>query len=293
MQLGLFVDTSSVDSMVDRARSAAARGFASVWAPQVFEVDALTALAVIAREVPEVELATAVIPTYPRHPMVMAAQARTLSQLTGGRFTLGIGLSHRIVVEDMLEMSYERPVRHMREYLDVLLPLVAGESVDASGETSSFHGGIQIEAPPVPVVVAALGSQMLSMTGRRTAGTVTWMTGPGTIREHVVPTITRAAEEAGRPSPRVVMALPTCVTDDPDAARAKAAERFSIYGILPSYRAMLDREGAGGPGDVAIVGDEAAVRSQIEAVFEAGATEFVVVPFSGVERTLDLVQSMT
>jgi len=293
MQLGVFVETADVESMVQRVRAAAARGIRSVWSPQVFGVDAMTALAVIAREVPEVSLGTAVVPTYPRHPMVMAAQARTVSQLTGGRFTLGIGLSHQLVIEDMLGMSYGRPVRHMREYLDVLLPLLSGEAVDASGELLSFHGALEIEAPPVPVVVAALGSQMLSMAGRRTAGTITWMTGPDTIRGHVAPTITVAAEEAGRPAPRVVTALPTCVTDDPDAARARAAELFAVYGILPSYRAMLDREGAAGPADVAIVGDEASVRSQIEAVFDAGATEFVVVPFSGVERTMDLVQSMS
>ncbi len=293
MRLGVFVDTSSVDSMVERAKQAAARGAASVWSPQIFGVDALTALAVIAREVPGVELGTAVVPTFPRHPMVMAGQARTVAQVSGGRFTLGIGLSHKLVIEDMLGMSYERPVRHLREYLDVLLPLLAGEPSTASGETLSFRGELEIESEPVPVLVAALGSQMLSLAGRRTAGTITWMTGPDTIRDHVVPTIRAAADEAGRPAPRVVMALPTCVTDDPDAARAKAAEMFAIYGILPSYRAMLDREGAGGPGDVAIVGDEASVRSQIEATFEAGATDFVVVPFSEVERTMDLVESMT
>ncbi len=293
MRLGVFVDSSNVDTMVQQAAAAKARGVTSVWTPQVFGVDAFTALAVVAREVPEIELGTAVVPTYPRHPMVMAGQARTVSQVSGGRFTLGIGLSHKLVIEDMLGMSYERPVRHLREYLDILLPLLAGEASAASGETLTFRGALDIEAPAVPVVVAALGSQMLALAGRRTAGTITWMTGPDTIRSHVAPSIRAAAEEAGRPEPRVVVALPTCVTDDPDAARAKANEVFSIYGMLPSYRAMLDREGAGGPGDVAIVGDEAAVRAQIEGVFEAGATEFVAVPFSGVDRTMDLVESMT
>jgi F420-dependent oxidoreductase-like protein len=292
MQIGLFVPAPTIDEVVQRTRQAAERGIRSFWMPQIFELDALTTLAIVGREIPGVALGTAVVPTYPRHPMMLAAQALTVSQASRGHFTLGIGLSHQVVIEHMLGMSFDRPVRHMREYLDVLMPLVNGEPADATGETISFHGGLQIEAAPVPVVVAALGTQMLRLAGRKAQGTITWMTGPATIRDHVVPTITAAATEAGRDAPRVVTALPTCVTDDPDGARERAAKMFEMYGILPSYRAMLDREGAGGPADVAIVGDEASVRAQVEAVLEAGATEFVVVPFANTERTLDLVQSM-
>ncbi len=293
MQLGVFIQAPTVDEMVDQARDVADRGISSVWSPQIFGVDALTTLAIMGREVPGIRLGTAVVPTYPRHPMALAAQARTVSQVTDGRFTLGIGLSHQIVIENMLGMSFDKPVRHMREYLDVLVPLLNGQPVDAAGETLSFHGMLDAPAPPVPVVVAALGTQMLRLAGRVADGTATWMTGPATIRDHIAPTLSAAASDAGRPAPRIVAALPTCVTDDPDEARAKAGKAFEMYGILPSYRAMLDREGAAGPAEVAIVGDEASVRGQIEAILEAGATEFVAVPFSKRERTLDLVQSMS
>jgi 5,10-methylenetetrahydromethanopterin reductase len=103
---------------------------------------------------------------------------------------------------------------------------------------------------------------------------VLWMTGPATVRSHIVPTITAAAEAAGRPAPRVSVALPVCVTDDPARARERAAQLFALYGGLPSYRAMLDREGAAGPEDVALVGDEDAVAERIAAVGVAGASEF-------------------
>jgi alkanesulfonate monooxygenase SsuD/methylene tetrahydromethanopterin reductase-like flavin-dependent oxidoreductase (luciferase family) len=127
----------------------------------------------------------------------------------------------------------------------------------------------------VPVLLAALGTQMLTLAGQQAEGTVLWMTGPATVRDHVAPTLAAAAAAAGRPSPRVVCILPVCVTGDPAAARERASKIFSIYGELPSYRAMLDREGATGPGDVAIVGDEDAVAAQIRGLAEAGVTDFV------------------
>jgi F420-dependent oxidoreductase-like protein len=132
----------------------------------------------------------------------------------------------------------------------------------------------------VPVLLAALAPRMLKLAGEQTDGTVLWMTGPATVRDYVVPAITEAASAAGRPSPRVVCSLPVCVTSDPDSARAGAAKAFSIYGQLPSYRAMLDREGAAGPADVAIVGDEDAVAAQIQALADAGVTDFVAAEFA-------------
>jgi alkanesulfonate monooxygenase SsuD/methylene tetrahydromethanopterin reductase-like flavin-dependent oxidoreductase (luciferase family) len=130
------------------------------------------------------------------------------------------------------------------------------------------------------VLLAALAPRMLALAGQQTDGTVLWMTGPETVRDYVVPAITEAASAAGRPSPRVVCSLPVCVTSDPESARAGAAKTFSIYGQLPSYRAMLDREGAAGPADVAIVGDEDAVAAQIQALADAGVTDFVAAEFA-------------
>src|ERR1700680_2418637 len=260
----------------EQLQQAADDGFASAWMSNLFGLDALTALAVAGSRVPGIELGTAVGPTYPRHPAVLAQQALTVAAATGGRLTLGIGLSHKIVIEDMYGYDFGNPVRHMREYLAVLLPLLDGQQAEFSGETLSANIGLDTPAPGrVPVLIAALGSRMLRLAVEAAGGHVLWMTGPPTVREHIVPEITTAAKAAGRPSPRVVCVLPVCVTDDPDGARARAAEVFAIYGELPSYRAMLDREGAAGPADVALVGDEDVVAAQITALADAGVTDFV------------------
>ena len=281
MRIGTSVaEPSGPDALghvADQLRIASDDGFASAWMSNIFGLDALTALAVAGNQVPGIELGTAVVPTYPRHPAVLAQQALTADLAVGGRLVLGIGLSHQIVIEDMYGYSFDKPARHMREYLAVLVPLLSGESADFNGETVRAHIGLSTprSGRKVPLLLAALAPQMLRLAGRHADGTVLWMTGPATVRDYIVPAINTAASEAGRPKPRVVCILPVCVTDDPAQARADAAKAFAIYGQLPSYRAMLDREGAAGPGDVAIVGDEDAVEGQIMALADAGVTDFV------------------
>jgi F420-dependent oxidoreductase-like protein len=280
MRIGIFLGegdgTNPLDHLVAGTRKAATDGFPSVWIPHIFGLDALIALAVMGREVPDVEVGSAVIPTYPRHPILMAQQALTTQLATGGRLALGIGLSHQVVVEGMYGYSFERPARHMREYLAVLLPLLRQEGVAFEGETVRAQGAITVPGvSPPPVLLAALGPRMLHLAGAMAAGTITWMTGPRALASHIVPAITRAAEQAVRPAPRVVAALPVCVTDDVEAARQQAARAFQLYGQLPSYRAMLDHEGVDGPADIAVIGDEASVRAQVEEVLAAGATDFV------------------
>jgi F420-dependent oxidoreductase-like protein len=282
VKIGVVFDTEqSFDRMVDQVASLRDAGIESAWASQIFAYDALTALAAIGREVTGIEFGTAVVPTFPRHPVMLAAQALTVQAATSGRLTLGIGLSHQVVIENVFGMSFDRPARHMREYLSILMPLLEGEQASFTGETlrASTFGPLQIRASAPPVLVAALGPAMLGIAGRMAAGTATWMTGPATIESHIVPTIRAAANDAGRPEPRVAVGLPVCVTDDAATARAKAAETFVIYGQLPSYRAMLDREGAEGPADVGIIGSEAEVKAQLRRLADVGATDFCGAPF--------------
>jgi len=292
VNIGTTIGGRSVDDIVAATRAAAHAGMHSVWSSQIFGLDALTALAIAGREVPGIALGTGVVPTYPRHPMMLAAQARTVQQASDGRLHLGIGLSHQVVIEGMLGMSFDKPLRHMREYLSILVPLCDGEPSNFAGDTLTGRVTLDVPCDPVPVLVAALGEKMLRLAGATTAGTMTWMTGPRTIDEHIAPTINAAAAEAGRPAPRVVVSLPVAVTDDPDAARATAAELFAIYGTLPSYRAMLDREGVEGVADVAIVGDESEVRDRISALLAGGATEFVAAPFDNLGRTTALLAEL-
>jgi 5,10-methylenetetrahydromethanopterin reductase len=287
MKIGVLFDTEQAfDKMVHQVASLRDAGIESAWASQIFGYDALTALAAIGREVTGIDFGTAVVPTFPRHPVMLAGQALTVQAATGGRLTLGIGLSHQVVVENVFGMAFDRPVRHMREYLSILMPLLGGEQASFTGETlkASTFGPLQIEAPAPPVLVAALGTTMLGIAGRMAAGTVTWMTGPATIESHIVPTIRAAATDAGRPEPRIGVGLPVCVTDDVAAARARASETFVVYGHLPSYRAMLDREGAKGPGDVGLVGTEAEVKAQVRRLADIGATDFCGAPFGSADE---------
>jgi 5,10-methylenetetrahydromethanopterin reductase len=302
MRIGIFggevAGHGGIDDVVASARQAADQGFASYWMPQIFGLDALTALAVVGREVPRIELGTAVVPTYPRHPMMLAAQALTTQAITGGRLTLGIGLSHQLVIEGMFGQSFDKPVRHMREYLSILMPLIHERTVSFQGDTLSANGTLNIAgATPLPVLIAALGPKMLELAGTVGDGTITWMTGPATLETHTVPTITKTAEQAGRPPPRVCVGLPVCVTDDPDDARERAARVFAVYDSLPSYNAMLDREGATGPADVAIVGDEASVAAGVRRLADLGTSDFAAVEYGSVskgdrQRTRELLRSL-
>ena len=277
MRIGLVIEAKDLDSGVAKVRQAGEEGFASAWFTQMFSFDAITMCTIAGREVPGIEVGTAVVPTFPRHPTALAMQAVTASLATDGRFNLGIGLSHQMVIEGMLGMSYAKPARHMREYLEVLLPLLREGRVDHQGEAFTVKAPLDtMGATAPPVLVAALGPQMLRLTGELADGTITWMTGPKTLADHIVPSITKAA--AGRPDPRIVAALRVAVVDDVEEARPRIGEAVAFYGMLPSYRAMLDREGAAEPADVSILGDEEHVASVIRGIADVGVTDFVAVP---------------
>jgi F420-dependent oxidoreductase-like protein len=287
---------TTLDALVAEAKAAEADGFAFYSLPNIFGLDAVSALMLAGRETTRIELATGVTPTPPRHPFALAQQALTAQAACGGRFVLGIGLSHKVVIENMLGLSYAQPARQMREYLEVLMPLVQGKPAAFSGELYRVNAALQVAGgTPLPVVVAALGPKMLELAGRLADGTATWMTGLRTLAEFTVPTIRAAARAAARPDPRVIAALPIALTSDPAAAKGVANKAFAIYGQLPSYRAMLDREGAASPGDVALAGDEAALRAGIARLREAGVTHFAASLFPAepgcVERTRAFLRS--
>jgi 5,10-methylenetetrahydromethanopterin reductase len=276
VKIGIGIGGQTVDELVGQAGRAAADGFTTAWTANIFGLDAITALAIAGRAVPGLHVGTAVVPTYPRHPHAMAQQAMTAWDATNGRFTLGIGLSHQIVIESMFGLSFDKPAAHMREYLAVLLPLLRTGGASFDGDLYRVHAPLEragdLAGPPV--LLAAMAPVMLRLAGEVADGTLLWMTGPKTVANHVAPRINKAAADAGRAAPQIVAALPIAVTNDVDGAKQDAAKTFEIYGGLPSYRAMLDAEGAAGPADVAIVGDETVVAAGVQALAEAGVTEF-------------------
>lgn len=284
--------TTTLDDLIASAKRLEAAGFDALWMPNIFSYDAISALAILGRETSRIRLGTAVTPTYPRHPTAIAQQALTTAAVTGNRFTLGIGLSHKIVIENMLGMSYDKPAKHMREYLNVLMPLARGETVNYDGEQYKVHG-LQLDIPgaePMPVVVAALGPVMLRIAGELADGTSTWMVGPKTMAEHIVPGL-------GRTDATVVGSAPIVLTTNVDEARATISKALEIYGQLPSYRAMLDIEGAALPGDVALVGDENELRGALKRYEDAGVTDFTAAIVNTEEgaydRTVEFLSSLT
>ncbi len=275
MELGIFGSSRNIDDLKKQVQEANTLGYSTFWTPQIFNLDALTALAVIAESVEGIRLGTSVIPTYPRHPMMLAQQALTVNQVSNGRLDLGIGLSHKPVVEGMWGISFDAPVGHMSDYLQILMALLHDGTISYGGKHLTSRGGIDVPADAPPVLVAALGPQMLKLVGRVADGTVTWMTGPETIRNHISPIINAAAEEAGRPVPQVIAAVPVCITSDLDIAEEYAERDFGFYGDLPSYRAMLEREGLANSWDIALSGSFEEVAEGLQKYSDSGGTQVV------------------
>ncbi|MBP2328936.1 F420-dependent oxidoreductase-like protein [Kibdelosporangium banguiense] len=303
MRLGIQARLSGqtgnvIDDLLEHARVTERHGL-DLWIGQGLDVDSVTALTIAAREAPALSVGVSVVPAYSRHPVNTAVQALTAQAATGGRFTLGVGVSHQIMVEGVYGISYTKQLRQMREYLEILMPLLHGHQIDYTGEVFSAHttrSPVAVPgATPPRVLVAAMGTRMLELTGQLADGTTLWMVGPKTLADHVVPTITKAADAADRPTPEVMAGLTVCVTSDPDTARAVAGREFAIYKSLPAYQAMFEREGAGGAEDLTVVGDEEQVAEQIRRLEDLGATSAMFAVYGTDEeqhRTLALLSEL-
>lgn len=267
--------TSLVEEIVEKE----SEGFVSYWMPQVHMFDALTMIALAGQHTSTIEMGTAVVPSYPRHPNALAQQAATVNALTAGRLVLGVGPSHAPGIE-ALGLKYDRPARHMREYVSILKALTTEGQVDHQGDIFQIKTAIAVpDASPFPIVMSALAPLMLRAAAEVADGTVTWMVGRKTIAENTVPRITKAAAKAGRDAPRVIVGLPICVHDDKEQAIARANQVFGHYYGLPNYRRQLDNEGLSSAGEIAVVGNENDVESQLQAFFDAGATEVLASVF--------------
>lgn len=271
---------NKVDTLVSLSRQAADAGLAGVWISQTYDHDALSVAAVIGSLVPGIAIGTSVVPVYPRHPIVVSSQAQTAQAASHGRFTLGLGLGAPGHIKSAFGVRPDRPIRHLREYLTALRSLLATGTADFAGETLTAVPPMPArvagaETPP-PVVVAAMGPQALRVTGELADGTLPFLAGPRTLGEFIVPAITKAADAAGRPSPRIVVQLQALVTSDTEKVRAALAGQMAFYLSVPSYQAVLAREGVAHPADLAVVGDEETLAAAISRYRDAGATEFTI-----------------
>lgn len=263
----------SPQDIVDDVVRAEADGFGSAWSVHFSRgVDALDILAVAGVRTSRIELGVGIVPTYPRHPLALAQQVATTQAFSGGRLTLGVGVSHRPVIEDLHGLRYTRPAAHMRDYLSVLVPLLREGSVRHRGEFYQVDGGFVVPGTsPVPVLVGALSPLMVQAAGELADGVVTWLAGLRSLGEQIVPGLNAAAR--GRPEPRVVAALPLALCADAGLARRAADEVFARYAGLDNYHRLLVRDGVSSLGAVAIVGTEADIEKQIGRLSDVGVTE--------------------
>jgi F420-dependent oxidoreductase-like protein len=313
MRLGVMVgpERGRYDSKVERLRRdgkwAEEAGFSTVWVPQIpDEFDALTAVALIGAETERIEIGTAVVPVQPRHPVALAQQALSVQAVCGGRLSLGLGVSHHWIIDEMLGLPYERPVPTMRSYLDVLDRALAGPGpVDVENEMFRVHNPLDItDVAPTPVLLAALGPLMLRLAGERTDGTILWMADERAIESHVVPNLTRGAEAAGRPAPRIVAGIPICICneDEIDTAIARTNRILAEAEVSPNYQQLLDRGDAREVGDMLAAGSETTVTKRLQSFADAGVTDVSlrIVPIGETrdellasrQRTVDFLTSL-
>ncbi|HXK24694.1 MAG TPA: TIGR03564 family F420-dependent LLM class oxidoreductase [Myxococcota bacterium] len=302
MRIGLTGGGTTVDKVIQQAKQAEADGFTSLWYASVVTGDPLVAIALAGRETSKIELGTAVLQTYPCHPLLQANRvASVVDAMRRPGFTLGIGPSHEPLIRGVFGLSYDHPGRSTEQYVRILAAALRGETVDFDGADWSAHTGGRMAplAQPVPVLVSALGPRLLRVAGELADGTVLWMAPPRAIESHIAPRVRAAASAAGRPAPRIVAGLPVAVHDDEAEARSAAAASSVMYAGMAAYRRILELGGATSPAAAAIVGNERSVRAQLQGLLDAGATDIWAAVIAvgddkakSLRRTTDLLKEL-
>ncbi len=287
MRIGLMIGPergryrTKVERLLADARWAEEAGLATVWIPQIpDEFDALTAATLVGAETSRIEIGTAVVPIQPRHPIALAQHILSVQAVCEGRLAVGIGVSHHWIIDEMLGLPYEHPVATMRAYLDVLDQALAGPGpVDVENDLFRVHNPLDItDVGPTPVLLAALGPRMLQLCGERADGTILWMADERAIGTYVVPRLSRAADAAGRPAPRVVAGIPVCLCGDHeiDAAVTRTNRLLSEAEVSPNYQKLLEQGDAQSVGDILVAGSESTIRKRLAAFAAAGVTDLSV-----------------
>ena len=287
MRIGLMIGPergryrTKVQRLQADARWAEEAGLTTVWIPQIpDEFDALTAAVLVGTETSRIEIGTAVVPVQPRHPIALAQQILSVQAVCEGRLSVGLGVSHHWVIDEMLGLPYEHPVPTMRSYLDVLDQALRGPGpVDVENEFFRVHNPLDItDVAPTPILLAALGPLMLKLCGERADGTILWMADERAIGSHIVPSLTGAAAAAGRPAPRVVAGIPVCLCadDEIDVAVARTNRILSEAEVSPNYQKLLERGDARTVGDILVAGSEVTIDRRLRSFADAGVTDVSV-----------------
>lgn len=247
MSTGCFISPGrTIEGAIERVRLAESLGYETVYTTHIAGRESLTVLTAYALATREIRVGTGVVPIYTRTPATMAQTAVTIDELSGGRLTLGLGVSHRPVVEGWHGQTIDRPVREMREYAGIVRAILRGEDPPASEKwPTGFHLVGADPRPQLPIYVAALSPAMLRLAGEIADGVILWLCCPSYIRDVVIGEVTAGRERAGRTLKGfdVVAAVPAAVVDDTAAAHAAMRRELLPYFGLPFYRAMLERSG--------------------------------------------------
>jgi len=302
----------TLDESVARAKAAEGLGYESVWTTQMPDArDAALVLAAYAFHTTRINLGTGVLPIYTRHPTAMVQMAASLDELSGGRFILGMGISHKVTVEGMWGLKLDSPVDAMREYLTIVRAGMRDGRVSSDGD--HFTARSAYSAPrrqDLPIMLSALNPRMLDLAGELADGVVLYMCTPAYVRDHVVPAVKAGREKAGKTLDGfdIVAAIPVCLTTDRAAAHDVFRKTVDRYASLPYYRKMMDASGLGADlekdpigervlDELAGIGDEARIRDAIQRYRDAGVTLPGAGPFgghdgaSGFETTLEAAAS--
>ena len=284
----LFPEGRSLDAVRDLAQMTEANGFAGMWIGSAFGFDSFVAIALAGQATESIPLGIAVVPTWPRHPLVMAQSAATTNAACGGRFRLGIGASHKPVMR-MYGIDFDRPIGHLREYLDIVNGLLSDGHIQYEGERYPMTGFLDIaDGGRPPVMVGVLREQMARLAGSRSDGALSWLCPAPYLENVIAPALADGAQNANRETPPLLAELPCALTSSRDEVHAMAAVDLAVYPQMPFYRAVFEGAGIELPGrewtdemiDATVLyGDEDMLAAKIKTFFDAGAAEVVLSPF--------------
>ncbi len=304
--ISVAVHERTATGMLEAIRHADSAGVPAVWLTTGAGPDALTVFAAAAAATKQIRMGTAIVPTFPRHPVVVAQQVADIAQIAPGRFTLGVGPSHAPVMEGRYGIPYVKPLEHVREFVTITKGLLKGEPVDFDGARYKVHAKLSYGAD-VPVIVSALRARSFELAGEIADGAVTWLCPAQYIRDIAVPAMDRGAARAGRKRPRIVAHAFLALTTDAAALQRGVQESLAHYPTLTNYQEMFvaaglteAREGKWTHRmvDAAVIhGNEATCAKQVDAFLAlAGADEMILSVMAteadraaNVRRTLDWI----
>lgn len=298
MDVGLTVyEAPTLDETLAQFERGEERGVDALWFPHFFGFDALSVIALAAARTRRVRLGTSVVPMYPRHPVLTAQAAHVAQAAAGGRLVLGVGTGHRVHTSKDLGIAYDRPIGYARDYVTILRQLLRGDPVDHDGPMLTAHVQLQRGASDTPVVLAAVGPQMLALAGEVADGAITWLCDRTYLEAVALPALNRGAQRGDRPTPPLYAGLPICIHDNVAEARDVVNALLAHHSGLEAYRNALDRVEEGrSPGEVALIGTEEAVTRELDELAALGVAEIGLSPMpaghdiaSSFERTLSFI----